>query len=503
MVRNHMKQQFAVSVVVACATAGSWAATRGPDTAGYIASDVAVFSFVDIAGSSGGASLLSGTDDGTATLAIPFLFEFYGHNYSFVCVSTNGAMYFVANGGTCSTMANDFANIDITAAAVPGDLPAILPFWSDLTFHVPGAGALFYQSLGTVGTRRFVVQWNNVYPQGSPNPVTFQVILSEGTNEIAFQYKKVGLGGGNPATNGAQATVGIRNANALQSQQQIPWSFSVPVIADSTAIVFSGDTAPPVITAAASPSSLWPPNGKVVRVTVSGSITDTKGVDRSSGTYTVEDSFGQADASGTFSIAQDGTYAFTVGLMASNHPPKRASKTKDDKNKGEDRGGGKPTTRTYTITVAAKDTAGTAANKAVTVTVPTNPAVITVAARPSSLWPPNGKVVRVTVSGSITDTKGVDRSSGTYTVEDSFGQADASGTFRIAQDGTYTFTVGLTASNHPPKRASKSKDDKNKGEDRGGGKPTTRTYTITVAAKDTAGTAVNKAVTVTVPTNGR
>jgi hypothetical protein len=370
MVRNLMKQLLSVLPLVACATAAGWAATRGPDIAGYVATDAAVFSFVDIAGGSGGASVLAGTDDGTAPLAIPFVFQFYGHAYSFVCVSTNGAMYFVPNSGACSAVANDFANVDITAAGVPGDLPALLPLWTDLTFHVAGAGALFYQTLGVAGHRQFVVQWNNAYPQGSPNPVTFQVILTEGTNEIAFQYKKVGLGGGNPATNGAQATVGIRNTSGFQNQQQIPWSFSVPVLADSTAIVFSGESTPPLITATATPSTLWPPNGKVVRVTVSGSMTDTGGVDAASGTYNVADSFGEADTKGTFTIQPDGRYSFTIGLTASNHQPNKTDKA--DKRNQNERGGGKPATRTYTITVAAKDIRGIAATKAVTVTVPVN-----------------------------------------------------------------------------------------------------------------------------------
>jgi hypothetical protein len=84
-----------------------------------------------------------------------------------------------------------------------------------------------------------VVQWSNAYPQGSPNPVTFQVVLSETTNKILFQYQSVGLGDGNPATNGRLATVGIRNAGALTNNQQIEWSFAAPVIGDGTAIQFS------------------------------------------------------------------------------------------------------------------------------------------------------------------------------------------------------------------------------------------------------------------------
>jgi hypothetical protein len=224
---------------VALASVVTWAATKGPDAGGYTGTDTVVYSFVDISGASGGANILAGTDDGTSVLTVPFTFQFYGQPFTLVCVSSNGALYFVTSAAACTGL-TDFANTDISATSTPNDLPAVLPLWSDLTFQVSGAGAVFYQTLGAPGTRRFVVQWNNAYPQGSPNPVTFQVILSEGTNAILFQYKTVGLGPGNPASNGAQATVGIRNTGALTNHEEIAWSYDAAVIGDSTALQFSG-----------------------------------------------------------------------------------------------------------------------------------------------------------------------------------------------------------------------------------------------------------------------
>ena len=49
-------------------------ATKGPDAGGYTASDATVYSFVDISGGSGGASVLSGTDDGVVALTKKFSF---------------------------------------------------------------------------------------------------------------------------------------------------------------------------------------------------------------------------------------------------------------------------------------------------------------------------------------------------------------------------------------------------------------------------------------------
>lgn len=222
----------------------SAAATRGPDAGGYTATDETVYSFIDISGSSGGASALAQTDDGAAPLVLPFAFQFYGQSYSAVCVSANGALYFVNDVAQCGSI-NDFANTDLTTTTPEGDRPGIFPLWSDLSFQVQGAGSVLYQAVGTAGSRRFVVQWKNAYLPGSPAPVTFQAILNETTNRILFQYQLVDLGEANPASRGALATVGIRNAGGLASGQQLPWSFNARVIGNESALLFT----PPGLTA--------------------------------------------------------------------------------------------------------------------------------------------------------------------------------------------------------------------------------------------------------------
>jgi hypothetical protein len=224
--------------LVAVAAVAASAATKGPDAGGYTATDGTVYSLVDIAGEGGAASLLSGIDDGVAPLTLPFPFRFYGEPYTVVCASANGALYFVGAAAACGGF-SDFANADLTTTAPPNDAPAIMPFWSDLTFQAPGAGAVYYKAVGSAGSRRFVVQWNDAYPQGSPNPVTFQIVLYEGSNRILFQYRTIGLGEANAATNGGRATVGIRNAGSVASKQLLEWSFSAPVLSDQSALLFT------------------------------------------------------------------------------------------------------------------------------------------------------------------------------------------------------------------------------------------------------------------------
>jgi hypothetical protein len=103
---------------------------------------------------------------------------------------------------------------------------------------------VFYQTVGAQGSRRFVVQWNNALPIESASPVTFQIVLSEGTNAILFQYKTVSLGAGNPASDGADATVGVRNTAGPATNRQIQWSFNSPVLHDGGAVLFTRSLTP-------------------------------------------------------------------------------------------------------------------------------------------------------------------------------------------------------------------------------------------------------------------
>jgi hypothetical protein len=115
------------------------------------------------------------------------------------------------------------------------------------------------------------------------------------------------------------------------------------------------DTAPPVITVAASPATLSPPSGKLVTVTVSGTITDDEpddsGVQTDSTVYRVIDEYGQMQPSGRFTLDADGEYTFTVKLQASRN--------------GNDQDG-----RHYTIEVSATDNAGNSGSASAIVTVP-------------------------------------------------------------------------------------------------------------------------------------
>jgi hypothetical protein len=114
------------------------------------------------------------------------------------------------------------------------------------------------------------------------------------------------------------------------------------------------DTTPPTIAVGATPSILWPPNGKLVTVTVSGTIQDDaggSGVDPASVTFFVVDQYHQVQLTGSVTVASDGSYSFTVQLPAA-------------------RDGNVPNGRVYATIINARDNVGNSASATANVTVP-------------------------------------------------------------------------------------------------------------------------------------
>ena len=120
-------------------------------------------------------------------------------------------------------------------------------------------------------------------------------------------------------------------------------TFSVQVVVDTT---------PPVVTVAATPATLWPANGKMVGVTISGSITDPEsGVNARSAAYAVTDEYGEVHPSGSVPLQPNGAYSFTIQL--------RASRLESDMDG-----------RQYVVTVSADNAAGSPGSASTRVIVP-------------------------------------------------------------------------------------------------------------------------------------
>jgi hypothetical protein len=137
---------------------------------------------------------------------------------------------------------------------------------------------------------------------------------------------------------------------------------------------------------------------------------------------------------------------------------------------------------TNMVQVTVTDASGVSASCGTTVTiVDTTPPVITkVSASPSVLWPPNHKMVMVTVNATVKDTCG----SATWNIVSVTSNEPANG----RGDGNTSPDWQITGSHTVSLRAERS------------GNGSGRIYTITIQATDAAGnTSTSQTVTVKVP----
>ncbi len=165
----------------------------GPDTYGYIAyeqNDIeqrAHFDWLEISPSLGGpgAAIHFSHSDSLAHFALPFVFRYYGYDYTEATLCADG------------WLALGFTNeADRTQSPIPdSDGPAamIAPFWDDMDVLVGGDVSAYYAEL----QGRFIIEFNRV-PQRRPHDslATFQLILYDPLvcptpscdGEIVLQY---------------------------------------------------------------------------------------------------------------------------------------------------------------------------------------------------------------------------------------------------------------------------------------------------------------------------
>ena len=140
----------------------------------------------------------------------------------------------------------------------------------------------------------------------------------------------------------------------------------------------------------------------------------------------------------------------------------------------------------HTITYFSTDNAGnTEDTQTVTVNIDATPPTLTLATSTASLWPANGKMVSVTVSGKISDNlSGVDPTQATYAVIDEYEEVQPAGSISVNPDGTFSFQISLEA--------------RRRGQDKDG-----RLYRIMVTTTDLAGNLVTETTSVVVPHDQR
>jgi hypothetical protein len=197
---------------------------------GYMAEGSAA-PFQSIAGQPGTSYMpFQGTanpnDDGYVSYKLPFSFGLFNSQLSVgnpMFISANG--YITFGTPSISPIPSNF----LTGAPSFGNQPALAPLFMDLIARGAQAGGpgLYLQLSGQPGQRRLTIEWSAMqdYNNGQPsNPVSFQAVLFEGSNNIQFNYGSTLFG--TPGNNGMLATVGIRDVSLADPPDNVlQWGY--------------------------------------------------------------------------------------------------------------------------------------------------------------------------------------------------------------------------------------------------------------------------------------
>ena len=199
------------SVVASSGTAGAvlntvtWKGTATSAVPGLV--ELPFNGYYDISGEAGTIDLCSYTTqcDETHFNLTGMDFYYLGDHYDIITISSNG---FGAAGGYTNDGWSWF-NQDMPDAAIPNN--TVAPWWTDLDMDGtdpadPGAGKWYLNFGITDGVNTWtVVQWDGAQLYGDPSSTyTFQLWITEGTDEIYFSYDSL-----NGDT--SVATVGLEN----------------------------------------------------------------------------------------------------------------------------------------------------------------------------------------------------------------------------------------------------------------------------------------------------
>ena len=230
--------------VTVTATASIGALTDSQSASGAVDGGYRVveepFSWVD---ATVGGTRLTLADDAQAGVTLPFTFRYYGQSFTSVTASSNGFLVFGSSPATA------WINTPLPNAALPNGVVAA--YWDDLNPAL--GGGVWYRNVGTAPNRKLVVSWVGVRHADVAGPISFQIVLEEGSNEIVLAYQDTLHG--NPAQDhGASATVGIESPDGIQGSQFL---HNQPLLAPyqaTTALRYtSRPPAPPDTQAPASP----------------------------------------------------------------------------------------------------------------------------------------------------------------------------------------------------------------------------------------------------------
>ena len=176
----------------------------GPDGYGYLANKIES-NLRDLTTHESNVSLTLGDDDVNGPIPLPFPFLFYGVFVAEVYISSNGFISFSSGQGYGCCEGGQIPN-----PLAPNNI--IAGFWEDLNPNK--GGSIGHTTIGTTGEREFVVEFKEVPHFFNESPLTFQIILHEGSNNIELQYGTA-TGDSDPLP----FTVGIENDDGTIGMQ--------------------------------------------------------------------------------------------------------------------------------------------------------------------------------------------------------------------------------------------------------------------------------------------
>ena len=220
------------------------------------------YNYIGITGTS-----LNLTDDGIAQITSPFAVPFGGGNFTKLQVGANGTISFTdAYSSIFNTLIPSQTSIPVTLVA---------PFWQDLYPVQGSAQNVYWAVVGSAPDRQLVVEWRDVRSfichNDSAATVTFEVVFSENSSDILFEYADTTFGDYCYFQDaGSRAAVGVQVSPTVGTM----WAYNDPVLVSGSALLWTiGNTTPPNnpvpnITSL-SPSSA-PINGPAFTLTVNG-----------------------------------------------------------------------------------------------------------------------------------------------------------------------------------------------------------------------------------------
>ena len=179
--------------------------------ASYVPDDTAAFDYID---ASDGTALVTtgGFNHGrSASLQMPFAFDFFGTRTDRLCVGRNGA---IEVGSQACAVPQSYTIPSTYLNAV------IAPIWTSFQQE---SGTIYSKTVGTPGARRFVVEWKDFALDWPALPgFTFEAVIDEASGAITFQYLSTGDGSSGSAGSGAVSGLQASTSSGLMFSQFQP-----------------------------------------------------------------------------------------------------------------------------------------------------------------------------------------------------------------------------------------------------------------------------------------